>query len=646
METKLTNSGVDLLVSFDTTGSMYPVLAQVRQNVASFVGDMFESINDIRVGIIAHGDYCDKNNPYTIRVMDLTDNKDKICEFIRTTDKTWGGDADECYELVMNTARTTVNWGAGRTKVFVMIGDASPHGVNYPDNKDKIDWRNEAGLLNELGVKVFAVHALSYYRSSSRNFYQTIADMTQGKYLTLDQFDEVIDLIKATCIAEYSEEKLNEFVSIIKSNGRMTKTMARNISRLSGTEVEADTKGVQKDGLVPVEPGRFQVMKVPENCVIRDFVESNGIVFKKGRGFYELTKHETVQQYKEVIMQDRVTGEMFTGAQVREKLGLKPQTRVGGVKESLSSRSTHAFRVFVQSTSYNRKLIGGTTFLYEISDLADTGTIIETTPDIKVEVKEDKADMATKKSSKATKRAVKAVAKTETKAEPKVVEEETKVEVTKVEVVADDIPDEFMTEVEAVAVASIDDAAGVEHKAPVESVTIEVGSLAEALGISSIGTETKDAAVTEDTAKCETVVESTVKGDKKVKKSAKKSAKKTEKSAKKAEYDKEKADKAKKINEEAEEILRKIEEKTEVVMTDKEEKEAKTDAVSAVIVSCSELKKIPTVKTTSKHYKNINSKMDKLMGNLKGSVPRDNIVESKDDVIKALESALKYFKSI
>ena len=636
METKLTNSGVDLLVSFDTTGSMYPVLAQVRQNVTSFVGDMFESINDIRVGIIAHGDYCDKDNPYTIRVMDLTDNKDKICEFIRTTDKTWGGDADECYELVMNTARTAVNWGAGRTKVFVMIGDSSPHGVNYNDNKDKIDWRNEAGLLNELGVKVFAVHALSYYRSNSRNFYQTVADMTQGKYLTLDQFDEVIDLIKATCIAEYSEEKLNEFVSIIKFNGRMTKTMARNISRLSGTEVEADTKDVQKDGLVPVEPGRFQVMKVPENCVIRDFVESNGIVFKKGRGFYELTKHETVQQYKEVIMQDRVTGEMFTGAQVREKLGLKPQTRVGGVKESLSSRSTHAFRVFVQSTSYNRKLIGGTTFLYEISDLVDTGTIIETKPDIKV--KEDKAEMATKKSNKGTK-GTKGTAKA--KAAIKVAEGE-----AKVEAVTDDIPDEFMTEVAAVAVASIDDAAGVEHKAPVESVTIEVGSLAEALGISSIGTETKDAAVTEDTTKCEPVVESTVRGDKKAKKSAKKSAKKTEKSAKKAEYDKEKADKAKKINEEAEEILRKIEEKTEVVMTDKEEKEAKTDAVSAVMVSCSELKKIPTVKTTSKHYKNINSKMDKLMGNLKGSVPRDNIVESKDDVIKALESALKYFKSI
>ena len=411
METK-NNSGMDLLISFDTTGSMYPVLAQVRQNVTSFVKDMFKSIEDIRVGVIAHGDYCDKDNPYTIRVMDLTDDQSKICEFIKTTDKTFGGDVDECYELVMHTARTAVNWGAGRTKVFVMIGDASPHGVNYPDNKDRIDWKNEAGLLNELGVKMFAVHALSYYRSSSRNFYQTIADMTGGTYLTLDQFDEVIDLIKATCIAEYSEEKLNEFVSIIKSNGRMTRTMAKNINRLSGIEIEVETKGVQADGLVAVKPGRFQIMEVPNNCVIKEFVESNGIEFKQGRGFYELTKHETIQQYKEVIIQDRATGEMFTGAQVREKLGLKPQSRSGGVKESLSSRDTAIYRVFVQSTSYNRKLIGGTTFLYEISDIEDTGTVVGD----EVVVDADRLEVEeTKEEKKALKKMTKKVSKAEEK---------------------------------------------------------------------------------------------------------------------------------------------------------------------------------------------------------------------------------------
>lgn len=349
--------------------------------------------------------------------MDFTRDQDKICKFIKTTSKTYGGDADECYELVLNNARVTMDWEAGRTKVFVMIGDASPHSVSYPDNKLRIDWANEAGLLKDLGVKIFAVHALSYYRGGSRKFYESIANITGGKYLTLDQFDEVVDLIKATCIAEYSEKKLNEFVSVIRHNGRMTKTMATNLGRLSGKSYEPELKKVQRDGLVPVKPGRFQVMTVPVDCAIKGFVEDNGITFKRGRGFYELSKHETVQQYKEIIIQDRETGEMFTGAQVRERLGLQPQVDKGGVKESLSSRDTAEFRVFVQSTSFNRKLIEGTTFLYEIEDIEDKGTTISesTVTKEKVEeakevktVKKDKTKNTAKKETTKPKKAVKA----------------------------------------------------------------------------------------------------------------------------------------------------------------------------------------------------------------------------------------------
>ena len=398
----MSSIGIDLLVSFDTTGSMYPVISQVRSNVEKFIKGMFKDFDDLRIGVIAHGDYCDAGDPYTIRVMDLTDNESKLCKFVKETERTYGGDADECYELVLNTARTKVNWLAGRKKVFILIGDAAPHGVDYPDNKDKIDWKNEAGLLNDLGVQIFAVHALSYYRRSSKAFYEYIADKTGGVYLTLDDFSEVSELIKATCMFNDSETKLDNYISIIKEKSGITNSLNRNIRRLKGEKVDdsdyyssrrtySSPRKATKTGdvvfkessLIPVLPGRFQVMEVPENIDIRSFVESNGIAFKKGRGFYELTKSETVQQYKEVIMQDRETGEMFTGAQVRERLGLQPQVTSGGVKEKLSSRDTKLFRVFVQSTSVNRKLIGGTAFLYEISDMEDTGSVIADVADTK-----------------------------------------------------------------------------------------------------------------------------------------------------------------------------------------------------------------------------------------------------------------------
>lgn len=386
---------LDLVVSFDTTGSMYPVLAQVRQEVESFVKDMFTEFTDLRIGVIAHGDYCDEGNPYTIRVMDLTRDEEKLCKFVRETDKTYGGDADECYELVLNTARKVVNWREDAQHLLIMIGDASPHGINYPQNKEHLDWEEEAKQLGKEDVKIFSVHALSYYRSSSKGFYKAIAELSGGVYLTLDQFNEIIELIKATCYQQGGEEKLNEYISIIRDNGKMTHSMDRNFRRLKGEKVE-DTydyetrhrerraSTTRKTGeikemadLEPVMPGRFQVMTVDENCDIKGFVTKNGIEFKKGRGFYELTKAETVQQYKEIIMQDKETGEMFVGSQVREKLGLQPQTESGGVNEKLYAKDAKEFRIFVQSTSVNRKLIKGTTFLYEVSDILDEGTKIK-----------------------------------------------------------------------------------------------------------------------------------------------------------------------------------------------------------------------------------------------------------------------------
>jgi hypothetical protein len=277
---------------------------------------------------------------------------------------------------------------------MVLIGDANPHGVNYPDNTDHIDWVNEAKLLGDLNVKVFAVHALSYYRSSSKHFYETVAKETNGTYLTLDQFNEVTELILATCCSQYNTESLDKFIEVIRESGKLTNSLAKNINRLYGKDIiegviedytpsttkktkksssgkygKTDETLAQKDGLNPIMPGRFQIMSVDRDCSIKEFINENGIEFKQGRGFYELTKAETVQQYKEIILQNRETGEMFNGAQVREYLKLSPQIVSGGVHEKLYRECAKDYRVFVQSTSVNRKLIHNTALLYEVSDI-------------------------------------------------------------------------------------------------------------------------------------------------------------------------------------------------------------------------------------------------------------------------------------
>lgn len=109
-----------------------------------------EDIPKIRIGIIAHGDYCDYSN-YVISKVDLTDDVKKLCSFVEKVKgkyntfhsnrkATSGGDAPEAYELALQTARK-MDWTEGYSKALVMIGDEVPHCPSY--TKEKINWFDE-----------------------------------------------------------------------------------------------------------------------------------------------------------------------------------------------------------------------------------------------------------------------------------------------------------------------------------------------------------------------------------------------------------------------------------------------------------------------------------------------------------------------
>jgi len=113
------------------------------------------------------------------------------------------------------------------------------------------------------------------------------------------------------------------------------------------------------DGLVPVDGGRFKILQVPKKCTIKQFVLSNGLEFKCGRGFYEFTKPEIISHRKEVVLVEKSSGEMFTGRDACRMIGAGSGIRI-------PPTAFDTWRVFVQSTSYGRNLMGGTGFLYEV----------------------------------------------------------------------------------------------------------------------------------------------------------------------------------------------------------------------------------------------------------------------------------------
>ncbi|MEH2434713.1 MAG: vWA domain-containing protein [Nostoc sp.] len=351
----MTSNNIEIVFSFDTTGSMYPCLTQVRRKIKNTVTRLIDEIPLIRIGIIAHGDYCDAGSTYVTKIFNISGDVDAICDFVQNVEPTGGGDAPECYELVLHESQS-LSWSKSATKSLVLIGDDIPHPPAH--NPKKLNWRKELDKLAEAEITVYGVQALN--RSHATPFYQELAEKSGGFHINLDQFSYISDLFLAVCYQQSSNDQLQAYEQEVIDQGRMSRGLNKIFNTMMNREA---TSYYESADLRAVSPGRFQILEVEQDISIKAFVLENGLSFKVGRGFYEFTKTETIQAQKEIILMDRATGDLFEGGAAREMLGL-PMDATIRIKPS----NLEKYVVFVQSTSANRKLIGKTRFLYEVED--------------------------------------------------------------------------------------------------------------------------------------------------------------------------------------------------------------------------------------------------------------------------------------
>ena len=210
----LPNGPMEIVFSFDTTGSMCSCLDEVRSRVADMVQRLQADIPGIKIAIFAHGDYCDSHT-YVTKFVDFTDNVVELCDFAKNVEQTGGGDSDECYELVLHEVRTKLSWSPGSQRALVMIGDCNPHEPNYPQNKLKLDWRKEADALGDIDIRIYAVQCKNY--GDSEKFYQDIARRTDGQHLRLEDFKNIFDFLMAVCYRERGADFLENYEKEVRA---------------------------------------------------------------------------------------------------------------------------------------------------------------------------------------------------------------------------------------------------------------------------------------------------------------------------------------------------------------------------------------------------------------------------------------------
>lgn len=173
---------LDMVIAFDTTGSMAAYIEDVRQQVADMIPRLFKDNEDLRLGIVAFGDYCDMTNRDTFgdayQCIPLTDNENEIIKFVKESKNTSGGDGDEFYELVLKKIVDESPWREDSSKAILLIADADPHEIGYTYRDyvvgNQISWRVEAQKAANMKIKIDTVSI------AGRPWYKELSAMTNG----------------------------------------------------------------------------------------------------------------------------------------------------------------------------------------------------------------------------------------------------------------------------------------------------------------------------------------------------------------------------------------------------------------------------------------------------------------------------------
>jgi hypothetical protein len=116
-----------------------------------------------------------------------------------------------------------------------------------------------------------------------------------------------------------------------------------------------DSSGLKKSLLAELSRDRYAIYPVEREGYIRPYIEAvSGKSYSIGSAYYQPTQKVLIQAHKNILVQDIKTDKVYEGSNLRQLLGL-PNSTV-----DVDPGQHGSWRIFVQSTSTNRKLFPGT----------------------------------------------------------------------------------------------------------------------------------------------------------------------------------------------------------------------------------------------------------------------------------------------
>jgi len=137
---------------------------------------------------------------------------------------------------------------------------------------------------------------------------------------------------------------------------------ARSVKNFYEVDVDLSDLNTKKlkSELEDLSPN-FKTFQVDKEMPIRSFIESKGYLYFIGCAYYQLSKKELVQGNKQILVCEKGKKQVWGGDKARQLVGLPTD----GSDAYVEPYNLGDKNLYIASTSTNRKLVRGTTLLFD-----------------------------------------------------------------------------------------------------------------------------------------------------------------------------------------------------------------------------------------------------------------------------------------
>ncbi len=180
---KLNRDGLDVIITFDSSGSMQGEIDQVKNQINRLGSVLFELIENTRIGICTYRDIGDN---YLVDGLPLTDNLAEAVLFLEKINASGGGNEPEAVDAGLEWA-TRQGFRPAARKVILLFGDAPPR-----PSKSVLCER----IASEFGKKGGIVSTVTCRKTRMLDDFVRIAQSGRGEaFLTTNEHQIMAQLI-------------------------------------------------------------------------------------------------------------------------------------------------------------------------------------------------------------------------------------------------------------------------------------------------------------------------------------------------------------------------------------------------------------------------------------------------------------------